>query len=97
VVILDLHVLSASFGPAKANAPLIVDPNAVLASPIAFECLQPVAWWHSKSIQRRSSIEQVQLAIRGFMDAWVQSLRRLSTPDLLGVAVGERSDHKTSI
>ena len=36
----DLH--RAAFGPSKANAPLIVDSNAVLASSVAFQRFKPM-------------------------------------------------------
>jgi hypothetical protein len=43
MVIDDLDHLGAAFPPDKADAPLIVDPDAVLPSAIAFERLKPVA------------------------------------------------------
>ena len=51
MVIDDLDQLSAAVSPDKAEAPLIVDADAVLPSAIALEGLQPVAW-------RRAQIEE---------------------------------------
>jgi hypothetical protein len=43
VIICYLYLKGVSFLPLKADAPLIVDPNAVLAASIAVKFLQPVS------------------------------------------------------
>src|SRR5579863_4938620 len=43
VMVNDLDVLGSRRCPAKADAPLIVDANAVLALPVAFQCFKPIA------------------------------------------------------
>ena len=45
MVINDLHVFGAvsSLRPFETNAPLLIDPNAVLASSVTGQGLQPVA------------------------------------------------------
>jgi hypothetical protein len=40
----DLNVCWSSLGPAKANAPLIIDANTVLAVAVAFQFFQAIAW-----------------------------------------------------
>jgi hypothetical protein len=45
MVIDDLDHLSATVPPDKADAPLIVDPDAVLSSAIASQDFEPVAGW----------------------------------------------------
>ena len=42
MVVNDFCVVYIAIYPAKTDAPLIVDPNAVLSAPIAFELLQAV-------------------------------------------------------
>jgi len=42
VVVFDQHVVSSLTLPAKAAAPLIVDPNAPLVGSVALQFLQPV-------------------------------------------------------
>jgi hypothetical protein len=37
---------------------LVVDPNRVLAAPVAAEGLQAVARWHAKVIERLRGIQQ---------------------------------------
>jgi hypothetical protein len=44
MVINDLYVCGAIFGPEKANTILLVDPDTVLSVSIAEEYLKPIAW-----------------------------------------------------
>jgi hypothetical protein len=43
MIVNDFHVVSISVLPIKADPPLIVDPNAVLAVPVAVKLLQSVS------------------------------------------------------
>lgn len=43
MVILDDHILRARVGPHEADAPLVVDPDAVLAFPVTRQRLEPVS------------------------------------------------------
>ena len=44
VVIDDLDLLGVLAGPTEADAPLVIDADGVLATAIALQGLQPVAW-----------------------------------------------------
>jgi hypothetical protein len=48
--------------PAEADSPLIVDANAVLASAISFQLLQPVAWWNTKIFELFGGVDLHELA-----------------------------------
>ncbi len=43
VVIRDLNIFGTGTRPAQADPPLVVDPNAALAGPVAFEYYQVIA------------------------------------------------------
>ena len=43
MIVHDFHVSRVAIGPHKGEAILIVDPNAVLPLPVAFERFQVVA------------------------------------------------------
>jgi hypothetical protein len=43
MIVNDFHLVSISVLRIKADPPLIVDPNAVLAVPVAVKLLQPVS------------------------------------------------------
>ena len=50
MIVHNLYIVSISIVPAKAEAPLIVDADAVLAGPAAAELLEPVPWKYKQSI-----------------------------------------------
>jgi hypothetical protein len=51
----------STVGPNEADAVLVIDPYAVLASPIATQRLKPVAWRNTEVIQMTSRIELLKL------------------------------------
>jgi hypothetical protein len=69
----------------------------VLSHPITLQRFQTITGRDTQGIQRRRRIQEVQLPVRGLVDSRIKPLRRLATPDTLGVAVSERSDHRPSI
>jgi hypothetical protein len=42
MIIHNLYVMRVAFSPSKANAPLVIDPNAVLSRSVAGQSFQPV-------------------------------------------------------
>src|SRR5699024_8343462 len=48
----DLHLLRSGVVPHKADAPLVVDPDAVLSYSIALERLEPIAGWDAEVFER---------------------------------------------
>lgn len=63
--------------PDKADPPLLVDPDAVLSSPIPFQHLQPVSWRGEQVLEVRSVIEHGQFPLSHFPEAG-EFLDRLS-------------------
>jgi len=57
VIVRDLHPASASLTPLETDSVLLVDANAMLAFPISFEPLQPVAGRQSQVAQRSGRIQ----------------------------------------
>jgi hypothetical protein len=47
VIVGDLNVGGSRRGPYEADSPLIIDADAVLPGPIAFESLKPIPWRHT--------------------------------------------------
>jgi hypothetical protein len=45
MVVHDLDPFGATLAPHKADTPLVIDPDAMLAGPIAAQRLQPIARW----------------------------------------------------
>src|SRR5437667_11741095 len=57
---LDIGRTRRTGGPLKANSPLIIDANAVLAFAVAMERLQSVAVEHSKVFQTDRGIQTIK-------------------------------------
>jgi hypothetical protein len=62
MIISDLNIFCACFRPPKADAPLIVDTNAILADPVTFEGLKAIAGRYPQIIQPSGNIELPQLS-----------------------------------
>jgi hypothetical protein len=53
------HVECMAAVEPKADTPLIVDPDRILASPISFQELQPVGWRHPQVIDPGCRIDHI--------------------------------------
>jgi hypothetical protein len=51
-----------AIAPAKADAPLLVDADAVLARPIAPQRLQPIPWGDAEFVEGKRGVEKQQLS-----------------------------------
>jgi hypothetical protein len=47
--------------PFEADAILIIDPNAILASPVTSQALKPIARWHGQISQPTHPINLIEL------------------------------------
>ena len=77
--------------PGEANPPLIIDPNAVLSSPISLECFEMVARRNTQILQLRGGIQVEQLAPRHSFDC-LKPEHRPILEQRLSVAASKRSD-----
>jgi hypothetical protein len=69
VVVDDLDILRSIRGPNETDTPLVIDPDAVLAFPIALEGLQAIAWGYPQVVQRRRPVELLEFAQGGTFHA----------------------------
>ena len=69
MIIDDLNLFGCLLTPQETEAPLIVDPDAVLAAAVAGKRLQPVARWRPKVGKLGRCVEHVELAQRHCFDA----------------------------
>jgi hypothetical protein len=53
MIVDDFHIVGFAVAPPKANAPLIVDADTVLAFSIANQFLEPISAGHAEIIQCR--------------------------------------------
>jgi hypothetical protein len=52
MIIGDFDIERIAVHEAKAHTPLIVDPDRMLASPVAFQQLKTVRWRHAQVVSR---------------------------------------------
>jgi hypothetical protein len=69
VVVHDLDAFGTGGSPAKANAKLIVDPNAVLAGTVALEQFEAVPRRNPEVIEPTSDLQLSELAPSDRLDA----------------------------
>src|SRR5690606_37452422 len=68
VIINNLDIFRTSVRPAEADAPLVVDPDAVLAFPVTLQLFQPVARGRRQITQFSRRLQQGQFALRNLAD-----------------------------
>jgi hypothetical protein len=86
-----LNFNRVAFNPAEADPPLVVDPNAVLTSPVTGQCLQPISGNHSQ-IGNGCRLNVIELSL-GHYGNTLKLPAELAPEDLLGFLVPERPDH----
>ena len=62
MVVDDLHVVRVAVAPAKADSPLVVDPDAVLTSAFASKRLQAISRWGAQVVELPRAVQKEQLA-----------------------------------
>jgi hypothetical protein len=94
-VLLDLPGMTVS--PLKADPPLIVDANTVLAGTVATQPFQAIGRRHAQILQRLRPAKHTQLAQGNLLNVGWQPARPLPVEDLLCFCVPETLDHVNSL
>jgi hypothetical protein len=89
VVIHDFDICGPARGPNKADAKLIVDANAVLASAITGQGFQAIPWRNPQIVQSFRPLELFKLAPSDRFDA-SESLDPFTFEKPLGICASER-------
>ena len=79
--------------PAEADAPLVVDADAVLADTVAPECFQPIAGRDAESVQSSRRVDEIEF-IGGTQEKICRKARVLAAPKLLGLFITETFNHR---
>ncbi len=61
MIVDDFNVMRIAVRPPKAHAPLIVDPNAVLAEAVAVQFLQAIPWRKPQFIETNGGVDLHEL------------------------------------
>jgi hypothetical protein len=94
VIIDNFNIIRIASSPSKANAPALVDTDAVLSLPIADKLLKMISGRNAQIIQRSGSIEDLQLAACVSLDLRWKLARELTAEDPLSFLVRKTFDHK---
>ena len=97
MVIDDLSIEYVAILPSEADAPLLVDADAVLARAVALECLELIRWRDHQIAQIRSAIEVLQLLACALLNLVDQTLHKLTPEYRLRVFILEGPDHDCSL
>jgi hypothetical protein len=84
MVIHDLHIVGVAVLPAKADAPLIIDANAVLSLSIPSQRLRPVARRCPKVLKRARVVDLEQFAVCRLDDVVGKAFDEAALPSSFG-------------
>ncbi len=93
MIVDDFDVVRIAISPPKANSPLVVDPDAVLALSVAAEFLQSIARRNSQITKRSGRLEDEELPQRGSLQLYREASQPLATQHSFGVPISEGLDH----
>lgn len=93
MVIDDLDVPGFAVSPNEANAPLIVDANAVLPLPVAAQGFQAIAGRCPQIVESLCRIDCDELRACSLLDVRRQTANGVAHEDRRGAFVGEALDH----
>jgi len=79
--------------PAEADAPLVVDPDAVLSTPATLQCFQMVAGGQAHDLKSVGGVELKEFPAGRALNVWWQSTRWSTAKDFLRLGIGETFDH----
>ena len=80
--------------PTEAEPVLVVDPNAVLSCPVAFEGLQAVARRQLQVAQLPRTVQLRELAERHPLELRRQAVIPAALPQSLGLPAGKARNHR---
>lgn len=83
--------------PDKTNAPLVVNPNAVLTGPCALEGFEPVGWGHPEIVQTFRVVELDEFAKGSPLNIRWEFSRSFALPNLFRLFASEMLNHSSRL
>jgi len=93
MVIHEFHLLRIALTPDEAYPPLVIDADAVLSGPAAFQGFQPVARRCQQIAQLPCPVQELELAPGGVLNVRRQFPRAFASKDTLGFVTPEGGYH----
>ena len=97
MVIDDLDAPRRAVVPDEADAPSVVDANAVLTPAIAPQSLQSITWRRAQVVEPVGRIKHQKLHPRTLLDRSRQTANGMASEDGSRVLVGEAPDHGPNV
>jgi len=97
MIIHNLNIMCIALSPTKANAPLVIDPDAMLSRSVAGQSFQSVPWWDPQRHQIGSGIKHPQFPQRCPLNLMGQFPHILPAKYLFSLRTFERPNHKSNI
>jgi hypothetical protein len=94
VIVDDFHVEAVPATPKKADAPLIVDADAVLSHPFAFQGLETVPGWNPKVMEGFGGVKYDELSKRDPLQIRREPSGPVAFEEAFRLPVPEAPDHK---
>jgi hypothetical protein len=94
VIVDDLNLVGIAIPPAKADAPLLVHANTVLAGSIAPELLQSITRRHAEVAELLGRVHRHEFPQHRALEIRRISSNGLASEQSLGIAIGEGMDHR---
>jgi hypothetical protein len=93
VVVDEFDIFRTSISPDKTDTPLCVHADAVLASAVTRQPLQPIAWRNSEILYDVGGVNELELPQGRPLNRSIDSLDVALMPDAFGVLADEGPDH----
>jgi hypothetical protein len=93
VIVDDLALGTLAGPPHETNAPLPVDPNAVLTPSFALQHFQTIRRRDAQIIQTLGGVQHSELATGYGLNLDGEPQRGVALPNAFGLLVGEATDH----
>ena len=97
MVVRDLDVMGVAPDPAEADAPLIIDPDAVLTGTVASQLFETVSGRRPEILKPHRRVELAQLSQGHPLNVGPKLPDRLALEEPLGVLVTEAPNHTAMI
>jgi len=93
VIVGEFHVVGVTVAPGKADPPLIVDPDAVLAHSIPAQGLETVTWYDGQLLEAVRRMDHLKLSARPRDDPAINASHEAALEQRGCTAVSEAPDH----
>lgn len=93
MIIRDFDVFRLSLPPYKADAPLVIDPQAMLSLAIPFQGFQSIRGRQMQVLQVDGGVEGIQSHERSLLNVGRELPHELALEDFLRIRITKRANH----